>query len=183
MLRVMPVAVLLALLLASCAGGATPEPDAAETADPTPTVTATAPSDEPTDGSETSEPEPEPEPGLTADDRANVRDAITSGNVVAIEGYLSDPVHFIIMASECCWDITPEQAVAELTYVSSAPGPWDFNLPAATVDVWRTNTYYGGQFTGDDIVGRAADGTIISFGIEGDQITKILMGFEEGFSH
>jgi hypothetical protein len=184
MLRVMPVAVLLTLLLASCASGGTPDPDAAETADPTPTVTATTPtpSDEATESAEP-EPEPEPEPGLSAADRENVQDAISSGNTAAIEGYLSDPVRVIIMSSECCWDISRAEAVAQLSYVTGAPGPWDFSLPAATVAPWHTNTYYGYLFTGDDITGRAADGTIVSFGIEGGQITKILMGFEEGFSY
>lgn len=183
MLRVIPIGLALALLLAGCGGGTPPEPDAGESASPSPTATSTG------DPTATAEPEPdpdptyEPEPGLSAADRENIQDAITSGNTAAIEGYLSDPVNLIIMASECCWDITPAQAVAELGYVTSAPGPWNFALPAATIDGWRTNVYYGSQFTGDDITGRASDGTIVSFGIEGGQITKILMGFEEGFSH
>jgi hypothetical protein len=176
MLRIVPIAVLLTLLLAACGGGS-PVPVSGESASPTPTVVVTetpAESPEP-------EPEPEPEPGLSAADRQNVRDAITSGNTAAIEGYLSDPVRLIIMSSECCWDVTPAEAVAELPYVTGAPGPWNFNLPAATTDPWHTNTYYGYLFTGDDITGRAADGTIVSFGIEGGQITKILMGWDEGF--
>jgi hypothetical protein len=172
MLRVVPVAALLTLLLAAC-GTPAPEPDAGESASPTPTVTATP--------DETPEPEPEPEPGLSAADRENVQDAISSGNTAAIEGYLSDPVRVIIMSSECCWDISRAEAVAELSYVTGAPGPWNFNLPAATVAPWHTNTYYGYLFTGDDITGRAADGTIVSFGIDGGQITKILMGWDEGF--
>jgi hypothetical protein len=110
-----------------------------------------------------------------------VRDAIISGNTAAIEPYLSDPVRVIIMSTECCWDISRAEAVAELSYVTGAPGPWNFSLPAATVAPWHTNTYYGYLFTGDDITGRAADGTIVSFGIEGGQITKILMGWDEGF--
>jgi hypothetical protein len=185
MLRVIPVVALLTLLLSAC-GGAAPESDADESASPTPTVVATdAADDEADEGTDNPEPEPEPEPepGLSAADRQNVRDAITSGNTAAIEGYLSDPVRVIIMASECCWDISRADAVAQLSYVTGAPTPWDFALPAATVDPWRTNIYYGDLFTGDDIVGRAADGTIVSFGIEGGQITRILMGFEEGFSH
>lgn len=177
-------ALALVLLLAGCG----PAPSPGSSPDPRPTGSSTT---EPVDPGETDEPEPsaepepgpDPEPGLSAADRRNVQDAITSGNTAALEGYLSDPVNLIIMASECCWDITPAQAVAELGYVTSAPGPWNFALPAATIDGWRTNVYYGSQFTGDDITGRASDGTIVSFGIEGGQITKILMGFEEGFSH
>jgi len=148
---------------------ATPTPEA----DPAPTATA-APAPAPA---------PAPPTTLSAADRANLRDAISSGNTAAIEGYLADPVIVIIMASECCWEQTPADAVAQLSYVTSAPGPWNFALPAATVAEWRTNFYYGQWFTGDDLVGRAADGTIVSFGIDGTRVTKILMGFEEGFSH
>jgi len=71
----------------------------------------------------------------------------------------------------------------QLSYVTGAPGPWNFSLPSATTDPWHTNTYYGSLFTGDDITGRAADGTIVSFGISGGQVTTILMGFEEGFTY
>jgi hypothetical protein len=182
MLRVVPVAVLVTLLLAAC-GGSAPEPDAGESASPSPTATATETPVATPDATPEPEPEPEPEPGLSAADRENVQDAISSGNTAAIEGYLSDPVRVILMATECCWDISRADAVAQLSYVTGAPGPWNFDLPAATVAPWHTNTYYGYLFTGDDITGRAADGTIVSFGIEGGQITKILMGFEEGFTH
>jgi hypothetical protein len=182
MLRVVPVAVLVTLLLAAC-GGPAPEPDAGESASPSPTATATETPVATPDATPEPEPEPEPEPGLSAADRENVEDAISSGNTAAIEGYLSDPVRVILMATECCWDISRADAVAQLSYVTGAPGPWNFDLPAATVAPWHTNTYYGYLFTGDDITGRAADGTIVSFGIEGGQITKILMGFEEGFTH
>lgn len=190
-LRVIPVAVLLTLLLAACGPG-TPDPDASDpsgSASPTPTETKTeAPDDddeeaddEEADGDEADG--PEPETGLTASDRANIRDAITSGNTAAIEGYLSNPVRVIIMSTECCFDITPAEAASNLSYVTGAPGPWNFSLPSATTDPWHANTYYGYLFTGDDITGRAADGTIVSFGISGGQVTTILMGFEEGFTY
>lgn len=191
-LRVIPVAVLITLLLAACGPG-TPDPDSSDpsgSSSPAPTVTATEEADDDADDEADDEEAddeeadgPEPETSLTASDRANIRDAVTSGNVVAVEGYLSNPVRLIIMSSECCWDITPEQAVAELTYISGAPGPWNFSLPSTTTDPWHTNEYYGYLFTGDDITGRAADGTVVSFGISGGQVTTILMGFEEGFTY
>ena len=188
-LRAVPVAVLLTLLLAACGPG-TPDPESSDptgSASPTPTATETddADADEgDDDGSDDDgSDDPEPETGLTAADRANLRDAITSGNTAAIEGYLSNPVRVIIMSSECCFDITPAEAVNELSYVTGAPGPWNFSLPSATTDPWHTNTYYGYLFTGDDITGLAADGTVVSFGISGGQVTTILMGFEEGFTY
>jgi len=191
-LRAVPVAVLLTLLLAACGPG-TPDPESSDptgSASPTPTATETDDADADGDGEgdddgsdDDGSDDPEPETGLTAADRANLRDAITSGNTAAIEGYLSNPVRVIIMSSECCFDITPAEAVNELSYVTGAPGPWNFSLPSATTDPWHTNTYYGYLFTGDDITGLAADGTVVSFGISGGQVTTILMGFEEGFTY
>jgi hypothetical protein len=191
-LRVVPVAVLLTLLLAACAPG-TPDPEAGDpsgSSSPTPTATESDAEDDADSEAEDGEAEgdgeeadaADPETGLTASDRDNIREAITSGNTAAIEGYLSNPVRVIIMSSECCWDITPAEAVSNLSYVTGAPGPWNFSLPSATTDPWHTNTYYGYLFTGDDITGRAADGTIVSFGISGGQVTTILMGWEEGFT-
>ena len=194
-MRVVPVAVLLTLLLAACGPG-TPDPDASDpsgSASPTPTETETddaddaadddSDADEEADGDDEETDAPEPETGLTASDRENIREAITSGNTAAIEGYLSNPVRVIIMSSECCWDITPAEAVSNLSYVTGAPGPWNFSLPSTTTAPWHTNTYYGYLFTGDDITGRASDGTIVSFGISGGQVTTILRGFEEGFTY
>lgn len=190
-LRVIPATVLLTLLLAGCGGGSpapTPEGNADSTPSSSTTETSTTETStaEPGEAGEADEADEsgadEPEEGLTASDRANIRDAITSGDTAAIEGYLSNPVRVIIMSSECCWDITPSEAVSQLSYVTGAPGPWNFSLPSATTDPWHTNVYYGYLFTGDDITGRAADGTIVSFGISGGQVTTILMGWEEGFT-
>ena len=187
-LRIIPVAALLTLLLAACGPG-TPDPEAGDpsgSSTPTPTETETdaADDEEADDEAESDEADaPEPETGLTASDRANIQDAITSGNTAPIEGYLSNPVRVIIMSSECCWDVTPAEAVSDLSYITGAPGPWNFSLPSATTDPWHTNEYYGYLFTGDDITGRASDGTIVSFGISGGQVTTILMGFEEGFTY
>lgn len=178
--------ILLAALLTACGPG-TPIPtsDADDpSGSPTETLTPGPDDTDAPDPDESDGPDPEPEPaGLSEDDRSNISDAISSGNTAAIEGYLSNPVRVIIMSTECCFDITPAEAVANLSYVTGAPGPWNFALPSSTTAPWHTNTYYGYLFTGDDITGRAADGTVVSFGIVGDQVTTILMGFEEGFTY
>mgnify|MGYP001496409421 CR=1 FL=1 len=171
-------AALLLVLLAGCFPGA-PTPS---TTTPSSAPTSAAPTDDSEDEDGDATPTPTPTPSLSASDRANIRDAVTSGNTAAIEGYLADPVQFIIMSSECCGPLMPTDAVAELNYIASATPPWDFNLPPATVAEWRTNQYYGSLFTGDDITGRAADGSIVQFGVSGDRIVSILVGFEEGFS-
>ena len=86
------------------------------------------------------------------------------------------------MSSECCGPLFPSEAATSLSYVTGAPAPWNWSVPASTLAEWRTNYYYGSLFTGDDITGVAADGTVVSFGIVGDRITTVLMGFEEGFT-
>lgn len=180
--RILP-AVATAALLAGLLTACVPDPGSDPAPEPTGTGAATATPTATAGAGETPEPTTPPAPTLSADDRANLRDAIASGNTAAVEGYLADPVTVIIMSSECCWDIAPAEAVESLMYVTDAPGPWDWNLPASTIADWRTNQYYGDLFTGDDITGRAADGTVVNFGLTGDRVTTILMGFEEGFTY
>lgn len=177
-------AVVLSALLSACFPGSTPTPSGSSgSSTPAPSDTASATPTPDADPVPTATAAPPAPTTLTASDRENLMAAIRTGNTAAVEGYLADPVIVIIMASECCWEQSPSDAVAQLTYVTGAPGPWDFALPPATIAEWRTNEFYGQWFTGDDVVGRAADGTIVSFGIDGTRVTKILMGFEEGFSH
>lgn len=169
------VAVMAGAMLAGCVTGPGPA------VSPTPTSPA---SDSPSPGpAATSTPSTAPTPALDEDDRANIRDAITSGNTAALEGYFSDPVRVIFMASECCFDVTPAAAVEAMGQLSTATPPWDFALAEETLEFWRSNQYYGYLFTGDDISGRAADGTVVNVGIVGDRITTVLIGFEEGFTH
>jgi len=175
-LPVVAIAVLLGGLLTAC--DPTPGPTPTGDADPTPTVTATT-TPEPTE-SATAAPDPEPAT-LSASDRANVRDAVSSGNTAALEGYFAPTVSVIIMSSECCGDMTPIHAIEALDYVTGAPGPWNWSIPPATLTQWHANYYYGSLFTGDDITGVAADGTVVSFGIVGDRITTVLMGWDGGF--
>lgn len=178
-LPVVAIALLLGGLLTAC--DPTPGPEPTGTGTETPSS-----SEEPTpDPSESDDPEPEPEPepapSLDAADRANIRAAIESGNTAALEGYFANPVEVIIMSTECCGGLSPVEAAAELSYVTGAPGPWNWSVPASTLAEWRTNTYYGSLFTGDDITGVASDGTVVSFGIVGDRITTVLMGWDGGF--
>ena len=166
------IALALVAALAACTPGDSVTPDPSESASESPT-----PSPTPTE-SESPEPDPD-ESGLSASDRENLIAAVETGNTAAIEGYLSSPVNYILAASECCGLISPADAVANLSYLSGATPPWDFNLPAATVDSWRASIYYGYLFPFDLVVGRSADGMIVSFGIVGDEVTTIFVGYED----
>lgn len=165
-------AIALVIALAACAPGGSPppSPSASESESPSPSPTPT----------ESESPEPDPdESGLDASDRANLRDAVTSGNTAAIEGYLSNPVNYILAASECCGLISPADAVANLSYLSGATPPWDFALPEMTINEWRASLYYGYLFPFDLVVGRSADGMIVAFGIVGDEVTTVFVGYED----
>jgi len=161
-------------LLAGCAPAAAPAPSAA------PGAPSAEPGASPTgnesggDGtpSETAAPE------LSQADRDELAEAVRSGDAAAIEDRLADPVEVVVAASECCGLVTPAEAIAQLAYIQDAPGPWDFALPETTVDGYRESAYYGEFFPEDVLVGRAADGTLVAFGIDGDEVTTLFLGFE-----
>ncbi len=102
-----------------------------------------------------------------------------SGNTAAIESYLSDPVMVILAATECCGPLTPAGAIDNLDYVAGATG-WDFALPESLIDDYRDGDY-AAQFPPEVIVGKAASGEVIAFGIEGSAITNVFMSISEEF--
>src|SRR4030043_913928 len=71
---------------------------------------------------------PSPSPHLTlANVKENIEAAVNSKNFAALTSYATRPtIDFIIMSSECCGPITPEEAVDQLKYVNSGL-PLDFN--------------------------------------------------------
>lgn len=117
---------------------------------------------------------------VPAETKANVEAAISSKNTAALESYMNDSVKVIIAASEGIGDRTPAQAVNDLDYLSSATEPWDFDLPAATIDDWQTGDY-GSYFPESlSIVGRAADGHVVVFKFNSSgKITDIFMAVSD----
>jgi hypothetical protein len=160
------VAVLIVLALAGC----TPEP--AEVPEPTETITPT----------ETVTPEPEEttaapvEPaGLSPADYANLHDSIASGNTAALEGYLTNPVVFIIAASECCGPVTPLEAISGLDYLSAAIGPWA-EPSAAQLTQYRAG-YYTDYFAEGAYVIQSSDADpyVVAFEITGQDVTGMFI--------
>lgn len=98
----------------------------------------------------------------TAAVKANIEDAIKSGNTAALEGYMANPVKVVIAASGGVGDKTPAQAVASLSYIDAGTDPWNFNLPAATLQSYR-NGPYGQYFPTNAVVGKSANNYVISF--------------------
>ncbi|MCA9309459.1 uroporphyrinogen-III C-methyltransferase [Candidatus Saccharibacteria bacterium] len=100
--------------------------------------------------------------GPSDDDLANIQAAISTENYAALEGYMADSVTVILAASEGLGERTPVQAVADLAYLSDADTPWDFALDSATLSGWASGGY-GVYFPDGALVGRSADGYVVSF--------------------
>ena len=112
---------------------------------------------------------------LTQTQIDNIIASVGSGNYAAIQSYLADPVKVVIAASEFSKDLTPVKAIAELKYLDSAKDPWDFNLPATTIDKYKTGDYKQ-YFTGEVLVGKASDGKVVAFTINSSgKISTIFM--------
>lgn len=92
----------------------------------------------------------------------NIKDAIKSGNTAALEGYMSSSVNVILAASEAYGAQTPTQAIKDLEYLDDATDPWDFDLPAATLDSYQAGDYKQ-YFPATALVGKSADDFVISF--------------------
>jgi hypothetical protein len=157
----------LALLLTACG---TPAPDATDASAPSATAEAT--------------PEPTPTTDAGAELRANIVDAMNSGNTAALEGYLAPSVHITYAASEYEGDVTDHALVIQNLTEFTGPGiTWDFDLPAETIDDYANNPghypSYVDDFPEGALVGRSSDARVLSFAIDGDRITRILFCNDE----
>lgn len=157
---------LLALTLAGCTPDE-PAPESSETVKPVESVTP--------EPEETTAAPIEPE-GLSEADYENLHDSIASGNTAALEQYLTNPVNFIIAASECCGPVTPIEAISYLDYVSGAIGPWT-ETSAAVLAQYRAGFYVDSFPEGAYVIQSSdADPYVVSFQITGEQVTGIFIG-------
>ena len=92
----------------------------------------------------------------------NIEASITSGNTAALEGYMAATVRVIIAASEGVGDRTPAQAVSDIKYLNSGTDPWDFSLPAATIDGYQAGDYKS-YFPNGALIGKSANNYVVSF--------------------
>ena len=117
---------------------------------------------------------PSPEPMMSASDRQNVAESISSGNTAALEGYLANPVDVLICASGGIGSRTPEQAVGDLAYLNGSSAVWDFALDAPTIASYQASSY-AQYFPDRAIVGRTSDNWVITLVPVGAKIGTILM--------
>lgn len=132
---------------------------------------------------ESSTPVPDPatevtddcDPTVTADLKANIADAVNSGNYAALEGYMNSSVNVILAASEGVGPQTPTEAVASMDYLNSGADPWVFEPDAATIATWDAG-FYTDYFDDNTYVGRASNGMVVVFDFdECGKINEVFM--------
>lgn len=166
----------LALVLSAC----TPTPSDDPSTSPSPTVTESGTPTPTPDPTETTEPVDD----IPADMKANIVDAMNSGNTAALEGYLAPTVHITYAATEDEGDVSDHVLIINnlTNFVAGFP-TWDFNLPASLVDQYAndpdTFPSYADDFPPGAFVGKASNDKVISFVIVGGQITRIFFAVDE----
>lgn len=111
----------------------------------------------------------------SAEDLANIKAAIESGNTAALEQMIANPVTVILAASEGLGERTPTQAVADLAYLDGATDPWNFALAATTLGGYQTGDY-AKYFPTTALVGKSANNYVVSFSFDNDgNISTIFM--------
>lgn len=164
--------VALTVTLTACTPG-TPEASGSTTS-----PVSVAPSATPTpDDSETPEPAP-------ADLRADIIDAMSSGNTAALEGYLAPSVHITYAASEVEGDVTDRARIIDnLSNATSPSATWNFSLSSAVIDNYRNNPghypSYVDDFPDGAVVGKSSENKVISFAISAGLITRIFIANDE----
>lgn len=98
----------------------------------------------------------------TASLKENIKAALDSKNTAVFATYTSNPVTFVIAASEKGGAETPDQAAVDMDYANGATGPWDFGLAQATIDSYKAG-FYKDYFGTNTYVGKAASGRVVSF--------------------
>lgn len=100
--------------------------------------------------------------GASAKTLESIKAAINSGNTVALQSYMAPKIKVLLAASEGVGDRTPTEAIGDLKYVENAAKPWEFSLPASTLNSYR-NGAYRQYFPSDAVVGKSMDNFVISF--------------------
>lgn len=110
----------------------------------------------------------------------NIKAALDSKNTAAFSTYTTNPVKYILAASEYGGDVTPDEAATSLEYTHSATAPWDFNLPAATIAGYDAG-FYTSYFEANTLVGKAASGMVVAFefNCDGSKISNIFVAADD----
>jgi|SRR3989344_3693594 len=75
---------------------------------------------------------PSPKTMTLSELQENIEASVNSKNTQAMATYMTNPVSVILQATECCGEQTPDEAVAQLSYVE--PGiPFNFDQKNETI--------------------------------------------------
>jgi len=92
---------------------------------PTPAETVQKPQESP-------QPTPSSKPMSLFELQENIEAAVNSRNTQAMASYMTNPIYVILQATECCGEQTPDEAVAQASYVE--PGvPFNFDQQNETI--------------------------------------------------
>lgn len=117
-----------------------------QTSSPSPSTPSVSPQPSPS-------PTPSPSPQKTAAEvQENIEAAVNSRNLVALATYMTKPkVNFSLMSSECCEPMTPDEAVAQMSYIDEGV-PMDFDQNNPTIkNLKAKNSQLAGSFIGISI--------------------------------
>ena len=111
--------------------------------------------------------------------KTNIKAALDSKNTAAFSTYVTDPVRYVLAASEYGGNISAAEATTSLNYTHSATGPWDFSLPQATLDAYDAGGYTE-YFDSNTYVGKAASGMVVAFDFNCDgKVKQIFVSLDD----
>lgn len=103
--------------------------------------------------------------------QSNIEAAVTSKNYSALGSYMTENVSFVLYASECCGQITAQEAVSQLSYLDTAIAPWDFDQTNPAVVQIKTQN---AQEYGDLYIGLSSDDMMAAFGLDEENKISII---------
>lgn len=96
----------------------------------------------------------------------SIRSSITSGNTVALEGYMAPAVNVMPTSSGVIVTGTPQQAISSISdFINSATAPWDFALTTSVLNTYKAGGF-AKYFPTGAIVGLSANNKVISFSFD-----------------
>jgi cell division protein FtsB len=106
----------------------------------------------------------------------NIKAALDSKNTAAFASYVTNPVRYVLAASEEGGDASPDEAASSLAYTHSATGPWEY---VAASDY--SSGDYAQYFDKKAVAIKSADGMVVAFDFtcDGDKITSIFVAPSE----
>ena len=81
---------------------------------------------------ESPQPTPSTKPMSLFELQENIKASVNSSNTQAMTSYMTNPVQVILQATECCGEQTPDEAVAQASYVESGI-PFNFDQENETI--------------------------------------------------